>query len=79
MTKLRTITSQNLERSGHQVFLTVIVKDELEDEAKTYKCRTDRSGCGLWINGTQCTGTSQFAVPESESGARRAIKNWFRL
>ena len=79
MGNLRTIKSENFERDGNKVSLTVIVKDEWEDEPKVYECHTNESGCGIWINGKQRSGTSQFAVPESDSGARRAIKNWFRL
>ena len=49
--------------------------DETDENGKViFECRTDKDGCGLWINGRQVEGTSQYTAAKTASGQRQKIK-----
>lgn len=49
--------------------------DETDENGKViFECRTDKDGCGLWINGRQVTGTCQYKAAKTASGQRQKIK-----
>jgi allophanate hydrolase subunit 2 len=54
---------------------TVTVQDEFE--TKTYDVHTNSNGHGLWIDGKQVEGTSQFSAGKNPASAiRRYFTNY---
>ena len=76
--EIRKITTKNFQRDGNKATVEVTITDEYLNESVTHDVHTNEGGTGLWIDGKQVTGTSQFGVPASDSGARSAIVRFFK-
>lgn len=76
------VSVKNVQEYGTAGFAAIVTVDGLNEwgqPREPVEVNTNRSGNGLWIEGKQVAGTSQFSVrTKTKAAFRAAMYRWFK-